>query len=194
MEIERHLFRISERTLKSPNAPFWFNALFYCLSFLGVVFGLFLIFGHVIVLPTNQHFSKCLANSSHTISEDTIYFITDQNLPAESVKKYQEKEQVVVDNEECMIILNKNASDEDDGRQAIGWDVVGLFMDQHKRSKLHYDNATVILKTVQPIRRIIFGLDVLITNELLTNPLGVFPTDSLLVTKSKSVFAVYETH
>ena len=67
-------------------------------------------------------------------------------------------------------------------------------MDQQKRNKLHYDNATVVLKKVQPLRRIIFGFDVLITNELIANPYGLFPTDSLMITRSRSVFAVHEAH
>ena len=46
----------------------------------------------------------------------------------------------------------------------FGWDYVAMFMDRERKEQFNYDNYTVMLKQVKPMRAIIFGFDVLIAN------------------------------
>lgn len=37
---------------------------------------------------------------------------------------------------------------------------------------MNYENYTIILQQVKPMRNILFGLDTLLINELITNPMS----------------------
>jgi hypothetical protein len=91
---------------------------------------------------------------------------------------------------ECTIVKGKNYSYADEYMVNFGWDEVGMFMDREKRNSLNFQNYTIMLRKVKPMRTILFNFDNLVANELVTNPQGVFLTDHLIV-KSRSVFVYH---
>lgn len=64
-------------------------------------------------------------------------------------------------------------------------------MDRNKRDKLDYDNYTIILKQVKPLRTLLLGLDTLLINELINNPLGVFIKEDVLAVKSHTAYLTH---
>lgn len=93
---------------------------------------------------------------------------------------------------ECTIILNKNTSADDDYALTFGWDQVAIFMKPEKRDKMNYNNVTIALKQVRPLRKFMYNFEILITNELLDNPLKVIPfTDKMLIIKSRLAYVYH---
>lgn len=70
-----------------------------------------------------------------------------------------------------------------------------MFMTNEKKSALKYNNITFALRGVQTLRKLLFNLDVLLINEILDNPLGVFPKDDddvMLMIKSRSAYVFHQ--
>lgn len=57
-------------------------------------------------------------------------------------------------------------------------------MNVEMRTKLNYDNYTIYLKKINSVKKTFYGLDSLLANELLSNPLNVFPHESTLYARS----------
>lgn len=89
------------------------------------------------------------------------------------------------------MVLNKNYTSADDSRLNFGYDWIPMYMERSKRDRLNYDNYTIVLKQVKPMRTILLGLDVLLINELIANPMGLFLKEDVLAIKSH---AAYLTH
>lgn len=184
------MFRISERALKNENAAFWWKAICYSLTSMAVVFSLFFIFGHTIVLPNNADLSSCLTRSQLKINNDSLYYVTE-SVPSEvEMSYYRKKGSVVLEGQECSIIANKNYSEFESGTLAFGYDEIGMFMDQEKRDAMNYSNYTIVLKQVKRLRTIIFNFDNLVINELIDNPMGIFLKERLIV-KAKTAFVLH---
>ena len=81
MDIKKHLFRISERCLKSSNASCYWQGIFYFFSIIGSYFTILLIFGHLLVLPNNNTLSACLTTHNIVLKNDSIYMVYDGSLP-----------------------------------------------------------------------------------------------------------------
>lgn len=66
-------------------------------------------------------------------------------------------------------------------------------MSNDKKSALKFNNITFSLRGVQTLRKLLFNLDVLLINEILDNPLGVFPKDDvMLMIKSRSAYVFHQ--
>jgi hypothetical protein len=111
-----------------------------------------------------MNLSNCLKQNNFLIGNDSLYYVTDREILASELDDYKEKKKVVNDSSECTIIENKNYSDTDSGTLVFGYDAVSIFMEQTKRDLLGFTNYTIYLKQVQPLRKILFGLDNLIIN------------------------------
>lgn len=90
------------------------------------------------------------------------------------------------------MVLNKNYSSSDDSMLMFGYDWISMFMDREKRDSMHYDNYTIMLKQIKPMRKLLFGFDILIINELLANPLSQFLPEKLVV-KSKVAYLMHDS-
>lgn len=123
MEIEKHLFRISERALKNENASFWTQRLFTLFLVMGIAFSLCLLFGHGYVLRHNTDLSRCVQAIGAPLVFDEFYYVTDEVFPEAEVEYYAKKGSIVYQGDECMAIRNKNYSASiDEGRLLLGWD------------------------------------------------------------------------
>lgn len=65
-----------------------------------------------------------------------------------------------------------------------------MFMDTEKRNKMNYNNYTIFLHQMKPLRKIMFGFDNLIINELLDNPFSIFQNDKILI-KSRTAYVIH---
>jgi hypothetical protein len=75
----------------------------------------------------------------------------------------------------------------------FGWDETAIAMDRDKRIKMNYNNYTILLQQMKPLRKILFGFDTLIINELLDNPLSIIKNDRIMV-KSRTAYFVHENN
>lgn len=53
---------------------------------------------------------------------------------------------------------------------------------------MDYDNFTIVLKQAKPMRNILFGLDVLLINELVVDPMSRLISDQNLIVKSRVAY------
>jgi hypothetical protein len=58
---------------------------------------------------------------------------------------------------------------------------------------MNYNNYTILLQQMKPLRKILFGFDTLIINELLDNPLSIIKNDRIMV-KSRTAYFVHENN
>jgi hypothetical protein len=114
--------------------------------------------------------------------------VRNQDLSAEELAGVNSGNKTVMNSAECMIVVNKNYSAVDDSVLTFSYDVVGLFMAREKRNSMDYDNFTIILKQTKPMRNILFGLDVLLINELVVDPMSRLLTDQNLNIKSRAAY------
>lgn len=193
MEIERHLFRISERALKNENAGFWAEKLVYLFATLAVGFGLCLLGGHALVLPHNAALSQCIRAAGVQLQADQFYYVTDDSLAPGELDYYAAQGRLLHRGEQCSAVRDRNSSAGDEGSLVFGWDEAGMFMSSEKKAALRYGNVTFALREVSAVRKALFGFDVLAINELLDNPLGAIPfPEKLLMVKSRSAYVFHQ--